>query len=223
MKQLSVWLLVVAVLSVLVFSGVIFTFDHFWQAWEFLAAATAAVYNLFFAIVVYASREEKGEGTLHAALGSKAAVATHLILRVSLPSFFFVGTMVVVLWDRQIGTAPVPGHSVLLKLGLTLVAFLTVCAGDFVTERQLAGVTLPDYSSPHGWIKYFKTRVWLIDLPFVVGYIGLICIYAMYRYDPRNASRPEDSELLIQAFVGGASALEMMIQSAIHGFSEIGD
>jgi hypothetical protein len=222
MRQLLVWIALVCVLSGIVFSGAVVTFEHFWHAWEFLAAATAALYNLFFAIVVYASRREPHEGTLHDALSDGGAVATHLLLRVSLPSLLFFGTMVVVLWDRQAGASPVPARSVLLKLFLTLGAFVCIWTGDFVTARYLSDPKSSDHRLPFGWIVYFRTRLWLIDLPFVVGYAGLICVYSMYRYGP-VASTSMEHQLLVQAFIGGASALELMIQSAIHGFSEIGE
>lgn len=220
MKLLVVWLMVIAALSAIVFSGAVVRFDHFWQEWEFLAAATAAVHNLFFAVVVYASRRESGEGSLHDALAG--SVVTHLLLRVSLPSLCFVGTMMVVLADRDVGEAPVPGDSVILKLLLTLGGFLAVWIGDLVTRHQLAGVLTAGRGPAYAWMSYFRTRAWLIDLPFVIGYVGLIFIYAYYCYAPPHSPDPRH-ELLVQAFVGGASALEMMIQSAIHGFSEIGD
>jgi len=223
MKQLWIWIVVVVFLSAATFSGVVVRFDHFWQSWEFLAAATAAVYNLCFAVVVYASRQEKEEGTLNDALSDNFAVSTHLLLRVSLPSLFFFGTMVVILWDRHVGSNPVPGRNVLLKLSLTFAAFVTIWVGDLVTQHQLRGIVNANHRSPHAWIGYFKTRAWLIDLPFVIGYAGLICIYTTYGYHPLISARPDEHALLVQAFVGGASALEMMIQSAIHGFSEVGD
>ena len=222
MKQLWVWIVVVGALTIATFSGAIVRFDHFWQAWEFLAAATAAVYNLCFAVVVFASREERGEGTLNDALADSYAVSTHLLLRVSLPSLFFFGTMVVILWGRHVGSGPVPTRHVLLKLSLTFAAFVTVWIGDLMTQHQLSGIVNSDHRSPQAWIGYFKNRAWLIDLPFVIGYAGLICIYAIYGYHPVVLQKADEHALLVQAFVGGASALEMMIQSAIHGFSEIG-
>jgi hypothetical protein len=223
MKQLWIWIVVVVFLGTTTFSGVIVRFDHFWQAWEFLAAATAAVYNLCFAVVVYASRQEKGEGTLNDALSDSFAVSTHLLLRVSLPSLFFFGTMVVILWGRHVGFDPVPGRQVMLKLSLTFAAFVTIWIGDLVTHHQLRGIVNEKHQSPQAWIGYFKTRAWLIDLPFVIGYAGLICIYTTYGSFPLVSPKPDEHALLVQAFVGGASALEMMIQSAIHGFSELGD
>jgi len=223
MKQLIVWIGVVIALSIIVFSGVLIRFHHFWEAWELLAAATACLYNLFFAVVVFASRREKGEGTLHEALADNGAIALHLILRVSLPAGLFFGTVMVILLDRHAGLGPVPAQSVFLKLSLTLGAFVAILAGDFVTERQLNGITNSDNRSPRHWMNYFHTRVWLIDLPFVIGYVGLIGIYAMSRFDPDVAYTAEAHALAVQAFVGGASALEMMVQSAIHGFSELSD
>jgi hypothetical protein len=76
---------------------------------------------------------------------------------------------------------------------------------------------------PSAWIRYFKRRARLIDFPFVIAYTVLTCLYLLYRYDSANLAKGNDFALLLQAFVGGASALEMMIQSAIHGLSEIGD
>jgi len=222
MKQLFIWISVVVLLSAAVFSGAFVRFDHFWQEWEFLAAATAAVYNLFFAVVVYASRHEEGEGTLHDALADSVSITIHLLLRVSLPSFLFVGTTIVILCDRQEGGGPVSTHSVMLKLLLTLAAFITVWTGDLVTAHRLRGVD-PEGPTPSAWISYFKRRAWLIDSPFVVAYTVLTFLYMLYRYDSANLAKGNAFALLLQAFVGGASALEMMIQSAIHGFSEIGD
>jgi hypothetical protein len=222
MKQLAIWLLVVGILSTIVFNGWP-TFDYFWQAWEFLAAATAMLYNLFFAIAVYALHQQKGEGTLRDALSDGHATFIHLILRISLPTFFFIATLGVVFLDRHNGGAPMPAESVLWKLFLTLAAFISIMAGDWVTKHQLIDIADSHNRWLDGWIKYFTTRIFVIDLPFVIGYVGLLVIYSLGRYDSVGVLRPNSYVLLLQAFVGGASALEMMIQSAIHGFSEIGD
>jgi hypothetical protein len=223
MKLLWAWIAVVGMLSVIIFSGIFVKFDHFWQSWELLAATTAAFYNLVFAVVIYANRTEPGEGTLdHAFEQDRGAVLAHLLLRVSLPSAFFVGAVGVILADRHVGSHPVPAQNVLLKLSLTLAAFVILWIGDFMTERRLSGIVDAKNSSPHAWIRYFKTRTWLIDLPFVIGYTGLIGIYYVYGYTGA-VSNPDEHALLVQAFVGGASALEMMIQTAIHGFSEVSD
>jgi hypothetical protein len=221
--KLVIWISVVTLLSIIIFSGTVVRFHHFWEAWEFLAATTAAIYNLCFAVVLFALRHEKDEGTLHSALSDNKLIMVHLLLRVSLPTLFFIGTAMVILWDLHAGGTPVPPERVFLKLFLTVGGFVTILIGDFVTEHQLGGITKPNNRPPVGWMSYFRTRVWLIDLPFVVGYCGLIVIYATYRYDPIDAISSAQHALLVQAFVGGASALEMMIQSAIHGFSEVID
>lgn len=223
MKQLVAWIGVVTMMSIAVFSGWIVRFHYFWESWELLAAATAAIYNLFFAAVVFASRREKEEGTLHEVLSDNVAIAAYLLLRVSLPTLFFGSTVLVIFLDRHAGATPVPAERVLLKLFLTLAAFIAVLFGDLVTQLRLSGITTPNQRTPTHWMNYYKNRVWLIDLPFVIGYRGLICIYALYRYDPTVAGTANAHALLVQAFVGGASALEMMIQGAIHGFSELGD
>ena len=56
----------------------------------------------------------------------------------------------------------------------------------------------------------------MIDLPLVVGYAGLIIAYQLHRTTP-------EGELFLQAFVGGASAFEMLVLSAVHGLEEIDD
>jgi hypothetical protein len=220
LKQLWVWIAVVTALGAAVFSGAIVRFEHFWQAWELLAASTAAIYNLCFAIVVYALRHEKGEGTLHDALANNIADTVHLLLRVSLPTLLFGGTTILILSGRG-GVGPLPAEDVFRKLLLTLAAFMTVWIGDIVTAHQLGAVVDSNGHPPYQWMTYFKTRVWLIDFPFVVGYVGLICIFTVYWFDRPHAPDATPFALLLQAFIGGASALEMLIQSAIHGFSEI--
>jgi hypothetical protein len=213
-----VWFFLVITLGVVVFK--ILTFTHFWQAWEFLAATTATLYNLFFAVIVYTSHKQDGEGTLKNALPDGSASTMHIILRVCFPSLFFALTAFVVFLDRHSGPGPVEANMVFWKLGLTLAAFITVCIGDYATSFYLREIADTRGRMLQAWIAYFRTRVWLIDAPFVIGYAGLIVIYALYRIDGAGTPLSDDFALLLQAFVGGASALEMMTQSAIHGFSE---
>lgn len=221
MKQIWVWFLPVGVISAIVFSGLFgLTFTHFWQAWEFLAAVTATLYNLIFAVLVYTEHRQNREGTLRDALSDGSSSTIHIIFRICLPSALFLLTAFVVFLDRHSGPGPVETRMVFWKLGFTLAAFITIWVGDYKTGVYLHEIAETRHRQLTAWIGYFRTHVWLIDVPFVIGYAGLILIYALYRIDSTGTPRPDDFALLLQAFVGGASALEMMTQSAIHGFSE---
>ena len=210
MKKLTWWIGVNILLIVL---GTVFRFGHFWQRWEFLAAATAAAYNLFFSIVAYAYATEPGGKTLSKTLQDPKYVVIYFILRVSAPSAFFLASAALILGDRDVGHRPVRPSDVILKLVMTFFAFTAVWLGNMLTERHLRTKL---GAGELRWAQQLKRHAWLIDLPLVVGYLGLFLIYIGHRY-------VTEDELLLQAFVGGASALEMLILSAVHGLEGFAD
>jgi hypothetical protein len=222
MKQFIVWLSIIMSAGVAVFSGAVITFDHFWQQWEFLAAAIAAIYNLFFAIFLYAFQKPPGGKTLHRSLNDGRSVVAYLLMRVSLPSMFFVIAMVVISRDRHHGGAPIPTNDVNVKLLMTLAAFVTVWLGDLLTSyylRRSDGSTEAELR----WVRHFRRHAWLVDLPLAVAYAGLTAVFFVYSHWSFGLRAELNAPLLLQAFVGGASALELLIQSAVHGFSDFVD
>lgn len=212
MKKLAAW---VGVNTLLIVLGTIFKFAHFWQRWEFLAAATAAAYNLFFSFVSYAYTAEPGGKTLSKTLQNPSYELLYLFLRVSIPSLMFIGSAGLILGDRNVGRGPIAVSDVILKLAMTFVAFTAVWLGDILTERHLR-TRLGSTEGELRWAQHLKRHAWLVDLPLVVGYFGLILIYVSHRSNT-------EGELLLQAFVGGASALEMLVLSAVHGCAEFAD
>lgn len=212
MKKLAAWIGVNLVLLVL---GTVFRFGHFWQRWEFLAAATAAAYNLFFSYVGYAYAAEPGGKTLSKTLQAPFYEVLYLCLRVSVPSLMFLASAALILGDRHVGKAPVDPADVVLKLVMTFLAFTAIWLGDTLTERHLR-MKLGASDGELRWAQHLRRHAWLIDLPLVVGYLGLTLLYIGHRYGT-------EEELLLQAFIGGASALEMLILSAVHGFAELAD
>lgn len=218
MKLLSAWIVLILIFCAIVLPGRIewLKFDHFWQKWEFLAATTAAAYNLFFTIVIYAYGTQADSTTLHKVLQTPLSVAVYLILRVSLPSLLLAGAAVVIWSDRAHGhQQPVDPKGVVLKLVLTFLAFAAICVGDLLTSRHLQHKKHP-HEADLEWARHLKRHAWLIDLPLVLAYLGLVVIFIGHQ-------NTREDMLLLQAFIGGASALEMLILSAVHGFAEFAD
>jgi hypothetical protein len=213
-KKTFAWIGVHAVLLLIVLPGTIVKFDHFWQKWEFLAAVAAALYNLVFSLAEYAYVTEPGGKTLSRTLAEGHNVFIYLCLRVSVPSAMFGMSAFIIYGDHDIGHGPVDSLNVVLKLVMTFIAFAAVWVGDTVTERRLRGKE----NATDGelwWAQHLKRHAWVIDLPLVFGYLGLILIY--------RGHHGTNEELHLQAFVGGASALEMLILTAVHGFAEFAD
>src|ERR1043166_1779511 len=173
MKKATVWFAMAVVLSVIVFSGKCIVFTHFWQAWEFLAALTAMLYNGSFAVFIYTSHDQDGEGTLKNAPRDGSASFWHIILRVIAPMFCFLLTAAVVFSDRHCGPGPIESPQIFLKLGFTLAAFVAICLGDYKTTVYLREIAETRNRTLSAWIGHFKTHLWLIDAPFVLGYAGL--------------------------------------------------
>jgi hypothetical protein len=91
-----------------------------------------------------------------------------------------------------------------------------------VSDRRLSdapcaasGVEESGGSQPAG--QSVADHIRFVDIPFAISYLALAQLYAW-------TTTPTDSlhELQLQAFLGGASAFEMLMQSTIHAFSKVG-
>jgi len=218
MRLLLMWLGTNVVLATLTFCGVFRNFEYFWQEWEFLAASSACLYNAFFAFFSFAMDAPEGSEPLSEVLPKGGPKAHYLLFRTGLPTVFF-GWAGVVLHEHPVG--PIPSSSIRWKLAATLCAFAMIWLGDFLTARDLRREKNPLLERSRSlWIAHFRRHTWLIDFPLVVGYAGLFAAFLIY--DAKPAAHLNE-KLLLEAFIGGASALEMLILTAIHGLSGIAE
>jgi hypothetical protein len=210
MKRLFAWIAVNAIWASVVFSGV-FEFPHFWQEWEFMAATSAFLYSVVFVLFSLTNKTTPSAPALSKTLVQGEAMIPYLVFRVSSPAILFVVVFVLLLVNRA------HAHETLLellKLGSTLLAFITIWFGDLYTAQILREKNKRETESP--WIAHFQQHAWLVDFPLVVGYAGLFVAFVLYQIQPPK-------EPLVQPFLGGASAFEMLVLSAIHGLSDLAD
>jgi hypothetical protein len=214
-RKLAIWVGVNLVLLVIVLTTTVVPFGHFWQKWEFLAAFTAALYNGCFSIVGFYYVEQPGGKNLSSTLKRPFNGVFYVVMRMTAPSLLFLCAAFVIWSDRHVDNVAVEWPNVFCKLLLTFLAFTAVWLGDTVTARHLRNKR-PHDDNDLLWAKHLRRHAWIIDLPLVVGYAGLMAGYIFHRV-------AQEDELFLQAFVGGASALEMLVLSAVHSVAELAD
>jgi len=68
-----------------------------------------------------------------------------------------------------------------------------------------------------GWRQEFRDHIYFVHAPFILSYLVLLIVYA----GRRNSG--SEAELTLQAFLGGASALEVLLQSTIHALGGLAE
>ena len=177
---------------------------------------SAALYNALIFASVFFLRRRDGR-TLDYALGSGLKKLLVFFFRFLFPILLFAWVGLIVWLDRS-AAEPVKHHLVELKLLVTLSAFVSFLIGDIIilTRLRTPEGTLSEYTL-RGWRHEFKTHIFFVHLPFILSYLVLFAVYAS------RAGSPPDVELSLQSFLGGASALEVLLQSTIHALSGLSE
>jgi hypothetical protein len=172
---------------------------YFWPEWEFLAAASAAAYNFLVYPLFYFTARRSVDSLLR---GDRKMWVN--LFRFVIPTAFLSLVCFLVWLDVQID-GPAPSEHIRLKLWLTFFVFASFMWGDILIftglEETSRGYERARETAWH--IKFF-------DTPFVISYLVLIRIYSTH------TTTDVERELYLQAFLGGASALEMLVQSTMH-------
>jgi hypothetical protein len=186
---------------------------HLWHQWEFLAAASAGAYNLLVFPVVFYGFGDRG---LDATLERGFAKLLVFWFRFLLPALLLAGVCVL-LWQAGHAGEVSPPDAVRLKLELTLGAFASLLLGDLVMLSGVLRGREEHYGQAEALAKQIKHHLQFFDIPFVLSFFVLLRIYTT-----AGAGVAGEHEAHLQAFVGGASALEMLLQSTMHSFSTLG-
>ena len=213
MTFVAFWLATLVGTCYFVFWSGSIQFHHFWHQWEFFSASSAALYNLLIFAAVFFLRRRDGR-TLDYALGSGIKKFLVFMFRFMVPILLLVWVGVLVWLDRN--ELSISHATTQLKLRITFGAFLSFLIGDSIilTRLRTQEGTLPD-STLKGWRREFKTHIYYVHLPFILSYLVLLTLYA------QQAGASAAENLSMQTFLGGASALEVLLQSTIHAFSTV--
>jgi hypothetical protein len=216
MTFVLLWVFTLVASAYFVFDSGLVAFHHFWHRWEFFSAVSAALYNaLIFASVFFLRR--RGGVTLDDALGSGLKKLFVFFLRFLVP-ILLLAWLGLLVWLDRAAIAPLAHRTSELKIWVALLAFVSFLLGDSLILRCL-GVpdgTLHEYAFMR-WRREFKNHIFFVHMPFVLSYIVLLAVYG----SERNATSA--SELTLQAFLGGASALEVLLQSTIHALGGLAE
>lgn len=197
-------------------------FKSFWHRWEFVAAASSALFSsVVFAVLYYLP--PPGERPLFSFIHTGGVHLLIHFFRFVLPVVMLVLVSVFVTLERT-HAEPLPTAAVSRKLILTAVAFLSFAIGDYVVldaliegfdARALVGLRgdWPLWSSlsppSANWSREFAGLLYYVDLPFL-GSFSVLVVYWLKWLKPCI----QQSEA--QAFLGGAAALEVLVQSLAH-------
>jgi hypothetical protein len=216
MTFVVLWLATLLVACYAVFGAGGDQFHHFWHRWEFFAAVSAASYNALIFASVFFLRQRDGR-TLDYALGSGLKKLFVFFFRFLVPILSLSAVGVLVWLDRKVDHAADHDH-VATKLTVTLIAFASFLLGDLIILSRLRApeATLPE-PALRAWRREFRTHVVYVHVPFVLSYVVLWLLYAKYEGSPPRV------ELAVQTFLGGASALEVLLQSTVHALSGLAD
>lgn len=200
--RITVWLTILLGLGFATFSGRFGYFEYFWLPWEFLAATSAAAYNLFAIFVFVVPQTHHGAIDDLLKSGWKILVA---IVRFATPLALF----------SLIALQLLPGQTTLhlswnlrQRLIATMIAFSAMLIGDAIIYSRLrAGVTSAPSAPRELWRSEIRTLMNFVQVPFIASYIALLYVLQhAHDADPRT----------IEAFVGGAAAFEVIVQNTIH-------
>lgn len=197
------------------------SFRHFWHRWECVAAAASALFNfVVFGLMYYMPMH--GGPPLEELIPRGLPKLMFHFTRFG-PSALLLVVCVLVFMERE-REEPLTAAQVTCRLGLTLGAFCVFALGDFVILEALKGpVALPsswlnqeawtrmtlEAAPRFSWAHEFGSLFYYLDLPFAISYFVLMIYWLLWL-------RPNEQPKEAQAFLGGASALEVLVQSLAH-------